>query len=311
MVQYQMDILTVLTEDWSDKAIEREVTAGIRGLQRALGCFKSNQALWGDGFRASLEVPLLKHETAMVHIFKAYRNWGYLDRADESDAAIVMDEDTMWHAQAFVVSACMLTEFFSVNYPETCLSAINTLYARCKIIRHLKGEDELPRYVREGLFSSVVDGETLFGLTVHQVALLAGVTEQAVRNAMTRSDWFKMETEPYGKAIPIETALRWLQAKPAFEVASEPTRKSDVLVPVAGDESFFNMKCKQRAGFKVGPKGKEMYHETFDAALAAMEHTRSKGDPVYFRRPNVNQRFGIVRAVRWQHMSRDEVMAEN
>jgi hypothetical protein len=304
-----MDILTVLTEDWSDAAIEREVTAGIRGLQRTLGCFKSNQGLRGDNFLADLKVPLRPNEKAMVHVFKAYRNWGYLDQPDPSDTAIVMDDETMWHAQAFVVSACMLTDFFSVDYPATCLSAINTLYARCKIIRHLRGEEGLPRYVQEGLFDSVIDGETVFGLTVHQVALLAGVTEQAVRNAMTRSDWFKMEIEEQGKSIPVEKALRWLKAKPAFEVASEPTRDNDILVPVAGDESYFCMACKQRAGFKVGPKGREVYHETFESALEAMDHTRSNGEPVYFRRPNANQRFAIVRAVRWQYMSRDDVMA--
>lgn len=304
-----MDILTVLTEDWSDEAIEREVTTGIRGLQRALGCFKSNQSLWGEGFRADLEVPLLPHEKAMVAIFKAYRNWGFLDQSDPSDTAIVMDNDTMWHAQAFAVSACMLTEFFSVDYPATCLSAINALYARCKIIRHLKGEDSLPPYVQDCMFDSVIDGGTVSGLTVHQVALLAGVKEQAVRNAMTRSDWFKMETENQGKSIPIENALRWLQTKPSFEVASEPSQATDILVPVAGDGSYFSMACKQRAGFKVGPKGDEEYYKTFESALKAMENMRAEGEPVYFRRPNANQRFGIVRAVQWQYLSHDKTMS--
>ncbi|MAC32064.1 MAG: hypothetical protein CME38_00475 [Haliea sp.] len=247
----------------------------------------------------------------MIRVFKAYRNWGLHDQPEEGDVALVMDEDTMWHAQAFAVSCCVLTEFYSVNYPEACLSAINVLYARCKILRHLRGEESLPKYVREGLFSSVIDGEDLYGLTVHQAALLGGVSEQAVRNAMARSDWFKMEAEQHGKSIPIEKALRWLQARPGFEVAPEPGGEGDLLVPVAADGSYFSRSCEQRSGFKIGPKGDEKYYKSFDAALDVMGTLQAAGKPVYFRRPNANHRFGIVRAVRWEYRSRDQVLGSD
>lgn len=146
------------------------------------------------------------------------------------------------------------------------------------------------------------------------LAALAGVSEGRVRNLMSDRNGPFVRTE--GGLIEASSALRWLANRPEYypsrwreqTLPPDPQRQSaplgePVFVPVARDGSVFHPGLRRAGTFTVGPKGEEAHYEAFEPALCALQRMPQP----FWRRPNENGSWGIVRGLRWERLDRQDL----
>ena len=147
------------------------------------------------------------------------------------------------------------------------------------------------------------------------LAFLGDVTERRIRNMMAgKESVFTVDGE--GR-IPAEEAIAWLNGRPdkfAPSVWRDQNRFEDlvpkawevedvVFAPVAADNSVFHPGLKREAHYVVGRGAWEEHHESFDAALSALQ---KMPEPAWLR-PTPRGLWTMVVAIRWARQSRAEL----
>lgn len=152
------------------------------------------------------------------------------------------------------------------------------------------------------------------GLTLYDLALLAKMTLQAVKNSvgqpgfpsLSRSESENLPDDrpdiPRLSTVAVLEAYEWLKGRRGFidtyDASQLSTQQSNdvFLVPQARDGSVFDGACRMGKGYKVGQKGQEKTFERFVEALAALRDMPK----AYWRRPSPTSGvFGIVSAATW------------
>jgi hypothetical protein len=141
------------------------------------------------------------------------------------------------------------------------------------------------------------------------LANLGGLSEGRIRNMMSGAN--RTFTNKDG-AIPAAEALAWLSERKEFATSlwreqSLPDYGTDAVadlaevffVPVARDGSVFNPGLASGGNYTIGAKSAERHVTGFEEALAQLQ----KMSPApYWRRPNDQGNWGIVRGMRWERM---------
>ena len=285
---------------WDDDTIRYEVASGM-ALLNALNL----RIFPGD---SSLAIDEAIEE--MCQIFMDFRDYGIRGKGC---GMTVYDAPAMENAIPFVLAARPLAsltqsliDINDISELQTLSACINSVFARAKLETD---HDELgsgPTYYESGVFEDNIVGLILQGLTIYELSLLGGISEQAVRNALQESgapkktinrNWYGIVT------VDAKEAFEWLKTRAGFKYEGAGEKDGQIAVPIDKRGYFFNTKCRQTAGYKVGEKGSEQYYETFEAALQAL----TKMKVPRFRRPNQNNRFGIVNGIRWEYKSPKEL----
>ena len=146
------------------------------------------------------------------------------------------------------------------------------------------------------------------------LALLGGVSERRIRNMMAGKE--RVFTVDESGRIPATEALSWLAGRPeqfrlsrwrdqnTFEDLVRPTTIEDVnFVPVAPDNSVFHPGLARGGVYTVGRGDQEARHETYEAALSALQQM---ADPAW-PRPTPRGLWTTVTAVRWARYARAEL----
>lgn len=148
------------------------------------------------------------------------------------------------------------------------------------------------------------------------LAFFGQVSEARVRNLMAgRNRKFKH----VDGRVTATDALKWLADRDSFydsiwrtqsmEPEPEPElskyRDEPLFLPVARDGSIFHPGLKRTKGFQIGPKGNEEYRETFKDALSELQRMQIP----YWRRPNQEGIYGIVRGTGWERYDQKKLEA--
>lgn len=176
-------------------------------------------------------------------------------------------------------------------------------YARFKIDRFSTGVDSS---VMESI-SSHFEEEDLEGLSTLQLAFLARIKQQSVRNKLSSQTEFELEKNSNGKYfMNISDAYKWLCMQVGFSRTAivKPEDEKTVNVPVSKDGSFFRKNIRGPKGYRIGQKGYEIALENFDEALEELKKMPSP----YWRRPSRTTGIpGIVTGIRWERKPYSEV----
>lgn len=222
------------------------------------------------------------------NVFKKF--YAYAVLGDFPDDASI---DDFYDATAFIINARINCELFGKDVPTALESLMAKAFVCCKLDAALG----LPCFDTEDLRWAYENNESP-DLTIQEIATLVGMDLQSVRNAM-QGDHFQIDDTYKNKdgqlLIPIKGAIDWIKTREKYTPRKPPKAaipEGHILVPVAKDGSIFGYSCKQTAGFKIGKKGEERYIETAEMALEELRKMKT----AYWRRPNHNGRFGIVKA---------------
>jgi hypothetical protein len=228
----------------------------------------------------------------------------------------IFNPDGMYHFYAAIHSMEWSQEIFGYSTPNVCSPVFQASFARCK----LDEQESPPSTFLNGAGGQVIDYEEKLpgghyeGLIPYELALLARMNENAVRNALQADDSIRKVKRQGTKYIevPVEDALRWLEGTRGFTRSklslSNKTNVTTIAVPIARDGTFFNVNCRRPSGFYIGPKGAESSYDTFEAALKALNAM----DVPYWRRPNMKSGVhGIVRGVDVVEKTRTELGLED
>ena len=155
-----------------------------------------------------------------------------------------------------------------------------------------------------------VEGE----VDVVSLATFGGVSEGRVRNMLSSGDGGLSKAGD--KANPSVTAISaaaWLKGRKEFfasiwqqpdeaapEAPSSDFSEDIVFVPVAADGSHFHPGLKRDGRYRIGAKGAETPHESFDDALAELHRMAVPR----WRRPNEVGNWGIVSGREWKRIER-------
>ncbi len=154
-------------------------------------------------------------------------------------------------------------------------------------------------------------------ITPEDVALLAHMSIASVRNAISRGE-LKTYIEDDGAQCVDDTSLvEWLPKRKGFRSTkfagdyadykgfkpeAQRTRNT-VTVPIDREGKPFRPSLKRKKGYQIGPKGREDYITDFQAAL----ETLKRMDTPYWRRPNSNGIYGIVKGIGWKEYDTNEL----
>lgn len=180
---------------------------------------------------------------------------------------------------------------------DTMKGVIIQAYARYKIDHHLGNRDS---FLMDP-FSSLFGEQDMEGMSILQLAYLARMKQQSVRNKLSSDSNFSLQRETTGKNyMNIADAIKWLGKQLGFSKTPGIKIVDDaetISVPVARDGSIFHAALKGRKGYTIGPKGSEIYIEDFDEALTALKNMPTP----YWRRPSKSSGVpGIVAGIRWE-----------
>jgi hypothetical protein len=154
-------------------------------------------------------------------------------------------------------------------------------------------------------------------IEVAALAHFGGVSEARIQNmAAGANRTFNKDAD--GR-IPAHEALAWLDGRESFwpsiwraehdeqdiDQGGGKPLSDPIFIPVARDGTAFNPGLLRNGSFTVGPKGDEAHVARFDEALARLQAAPSP----YWRRPNENGAWGIVRGVHWERMDRADLDA--
>ncbi len=145
------------------------------------------------------------------------------------------------------------------------------------------------------------------GQSVEPAALadFGGVSEGRIRNLMSDP---KSALPSQGGRVPAQQALTWLAGRkefrtslwreqhlPQYSTPHRPPLQQAVFLPVARDDRPFHPGLRRGAGYTIGAKGSETQIAEFDVALAELQRMPAP----FWRRPNKEGNWGIVKGVRW------------
>ncbi len=290
--------------NWEDETIRGEVVSSMSLLAAVHRSIYRHFA--GTDLREDIE--------EMVQFFYDCRDFGVMGKLMPMS---LYDSPGMERAIPFLLAATPLasldTQFLQgeERNPLTTLAAcVNSVFARTKLSVDHDEPGSAPAYFEWGVFENNIVGLDLGqteyeGLTVYELSLLAGMSEQGVRNALQEKS--APEANRISRSglvtVPAPAALEWLRTRAGFRSEDVMDQDGSQLVPIDKRGYFFNAKCEQRAGYKVGPKKDEHYYKNFDRALQELR----KMEVPRFRRPNDSGRFGIVNGIRWVYKTREEL----
>ncbi|MEH6517802.1 MAG: hypothetical protein V7742_14045 [Halioglobus sp.] len=288
----------------ADDVLWKETAYALAASSLATKTFGTGQPLV-SGIKETAEFYKTPERNDICRVFLALRDYAYDDCHD-----VEVPADDVYHAFAFTFSMVPVAEFFSGQSASVFEQVLNTAYARDKL-REFSGDQK----VICG-YACVLDYEQSMlpsglagGLTIYEMAQLAQLREQSVRNALQRDPKIPRETGSHSKQVevPIKAAFEWLKQKEGFNWHQPAQSAGEILVPVAKDGSFFSVKCRQGKGFSVGRKGSEKYYKTVGETLDALKAM----DSPYWRRPSPTSGTpGIVKGVRWIAKTPEEIGLE-
>lgn len=216
-------------------------------------------------------------------------------------------DQTMSRATSFAMIVEELADGFE---SELCPGSgkmsgvITQAYSRYKVDHHVLHFDNSLMDAISCLF----DEEDLEGLSTLQLAYLARMKQQSVRNKLSGQSRFKLVRNSKGKHyMNISEAVEWLRQQAGFNpTRTLVTNDTEYLtVPVARDGSFFSTAIRGKNGYRIGPKGSEVLVPDFYEAL----ETLGKMSAPYWRRPSKKSGIpGIVTGIRWERKPLSEVV---
>lgn len=207
-------------------------------------------------------------------------------------------ENDPYDAVQFLINSRVNGELGSGNVPGVCEIVFNMAFTRAKID---SVEDLDPFNMK--MIHQWVEFPSFTHLTVEELALIAKMHEQSVRNELHKGapDVEVESVEEYGSriAVTVGSAAKWLKSKEKFRPTRKPSMNKDqVQTPVASDGTYFGPDCRMGKGYKVGKKGEERYFENIRNALLELQSM-----PIpRWRRPNASGNFGIVSGHGWKAM---------
>jgi hypothetical protein len=192
-------------------------------------------------------------------------------------------------AEQFLINSRANGEFLTGVMPTYCEHVFNLAHTRSKI------DAEKGINVFEYVETDWVQFPYYDYLTIEELALLANMQEQSVRNEIYQGksclDTVTLEEHGSRIFIPVGLASQWLQTKSGYKPSmSLKVEEHQVRVPVASDGTHFGPACKMNKGFRIGEKGTEKYIENIEEALSEIMQMRTPK----WRRPNSAGNFGIV-----------------
>lgn len=228
-----------------------------------------------------------------LHDLYAYGRYGIVLRTEDADADPEMDDDAWLEARVTEVVAFRDTSPLTIWLSETRSPQLE------EVILLAEGRWAIDN-------DKPVDPRAL--------ALLGEASEGRIRNLMAGVNR-RLTRDSEGK-IPAHEALDWLAGREGFwpsvwreqpirfsTESDGPPLSAPVFVPVARDGTVFNPGLQRAGTYTVGPKGDEVHLEDFGEALSRL-HAMSAP---YWRRPNDQGAWGIVRGVRWERLERSEL----
>lgn len=285
----------------NDSELLIETSHGIAAISLANKTFGTGEPLL-SGIEEAATFYQSPDRNSMYQVFVDLRDYAFDDKLSGPN------NDDIYHAFAFVFAAIPVTEFFDGMIPYACERILNAAYARDKLHVHIG--DREPVICSAGCVidynQDMLPSGLAVGLTVYELALLAQMREQSVRNALQREPSIPRALGSDSKQIevPVEQALQWLKTREGFKWYQPANSPDEITVPVARDGSFFSSKCKQGKGYAIGKKDNERYYETLLDALSALREM----DVPYWRRPSAASGVpGIVKGVGWVGKSRKEI----
>lgn len=301
------------TDAYEDEALAREVVEASRALGEAIevlgGSFGSdydesegvNQLLAGKHMMSDLFKQLI--------ILRDYAIYGRLSGPLE-------DPQDLY---SLVLMSMPAIELYGGNLALGCAEVLQGVVARKKIDDHLgrfPEELEALNYC-EGFCS----GSQYQGLTFYELSVLAQMTQQAVKNDITKNQWpttyrEASESEEGGTLISggrsqlvtvlLDDAYAWLKKRRSFtdthQISDE--NSGSYSVPEARDGSIFDACCRTSRGYRVGKKGQEKEYEKYEDALNAL---REMPKPYWPRPSPTSGIFGIVTGTAWVDKTKDEL----
>ena len=154
-------------------------------------------------------------------------------------------------------------------------------------------------------------------LTIEELAALAGIAEKTLRSFTNPRSSNPLVITKLGHWTVIDgpDALNWLSKRADWKPTNnqEPPKSAGLenggylFVPKAADGSIFSPECRQKNGFRIGPKGNEVLVESFEEALQQLGQMPKP----YWRRPNQNGKFGIVSGSEFIRVHSSEVQVRS
>lgn len=247
------------------------------------------------------EIPSITGHAWSQHITTIFEKLFRFVHQGELDDSITTDD--VLDAVALCLNARLNIELYSppeCDLPVALEHLVYSASARNKINLAL-GLPTIDFEIAGGL----IDNGDSEDLTFHEIAVLAQMDVQSIRNVATGNTGELMTYQNDDLPRPLRTQVRaadaaqWLKGRKGFVAPkTHPNNVPEgyIEVPVSKDNSIFSHACRQTTGYKIGKKGEERYVETTEEALKALAEM-----PVaYWRRPNKHGRYGIVRAVEWK-----------
>lgn len=275
-----------------EESADNGMAVAIQPLLEAAAEELSQAADWRKALRQSAafcfsEWPLGQR----LHDLAAYAIYGIvLDGSDDPDELASQIEAMVTEAQQFLAASPI--ELWRIG-------------------KEGRGEPELVRLIRLAANRWALDN----GRPVEPRALAAfgGVSEGRVRNMMAGSN--RQFSNEDGR-IPANEALAWLatraefwnsiwreQRLPGYAAKNRPALERPVFVPVARDGTVFHPGLRRGTGYMIGEKGSEIQAADFETALAQLQAMPAP----YWRRPNPQGNWGIVRGVRWVRLDESDL----
>lgn len=287
----------------TDSKLLLETSQGIAAISLANKTFGTGEPLL-SGIEEAASFYQSPERNSMYSVFVSLRDYAF------DDIPTGPSNDDIYHAFAFVLAATPVTEFFNGMPPMSCEMILNAAHARDKL-HELVGDRE-PVISSPGRVidydQSILPSGLAMGLTIYELALLAQMKEQSVRNALQRDLSIPRAVGDSKQVeVPMEPAFEWLKTREGFKWYQPANSPDEITVPVARDGSCFSSKCKQGKGYAIGKKGNERYYATLADALTALKEM----DVPYWRRPSAGSGIpGIVKGVGWIAKSRSELGLE-
>lgn len=185
-------------------------------------------------------------------------------------------------------------------------------------------DEQLCNVLRAGNARSVIDGETPDSDSVspEELAALARLDIKTMKNLLTpsgrRRSGLRVRLDGM---VPADAARRWLLGRRNFlptikddqgasssplQVAAFHSSKDIVFVPVAEDGSVFTPDVRREDGYFVVTQGGERAYQDYWKALDTLKLM----EVPTWRRPGPEGRWGLVRAVSWSRLSKDELVGK-
>ncbi len=280
----------------TDGTIEEQATELYR-FHMMLGGWMISQA---DSYQGTI-VP-----KELINLLKRHRNFGVLGQLTEGEM-FVQDFDIM-------KSYSLLEELYSTKHYASLFKSDSSIIRTTMLAARAR---------LEVVISEGVDFNKLYNLSndvfpttgqieLNELAAIADMSLQSVRNQISQGNaGFNTQQKDGKYYVAVDEAKLWLKQRNSFkptiistEVHIREQEEDVLLVPVARDGSYFNSVCARNGTFTVGEKGDE---KKFIDYILAREYLM-KMPLAKWRRPNISGNWGIVSAIEWKFMPRNQVL---